>query len=180
MYGSKWITLTLAALSTLTLAAPTKSHRQSLPDGALSTSVSKRPHHIVHPHSKRQDPLDIAADIISIVDGILDIVSSIDDAQHEQEGAFTQQTVDSLRSQYPTWNVLVFHDQDSTYDLYNAYHEHFELELVDGLGTTKGYEVWVFQDGWFQLAGDGGYENWCYSGDYANGDDDYVEFYSMM
>lgn len=171
MFGSKYIALALAAFSTLTLSAPTKH-----------ASVKASPKDVMHtasaPSSKRQ--LDIAADILSIVDSVFDIVSSIDDAQHDQEGAFTQQTVADLAAQYPTYNILVYHDQDSGFEYVNGYHQHVELELVDGLGTTKGYEVWVFESGTFSLAGDGGFENWCFQGYWDEPEEGYVEFYSMM
>lgn len=52
--------------------------------------------------------------VLDIVNDVFDLVSDIDDAQHAQEEAFTQNTVDYLIGQYPTWNVLVFHDQVST------------------------------------------------------------------
>lgn len=57
---------------------------------------------------------DTSSLVLDIVDDVFNLVSDIDDAQHAQEGAFTQQTVSNLIAQYPTWNVLVFHDQVST------------------------------------------------------------------
>lgn len=66
--------------------------------------------------------------------------------QAEKEGAFTQQTVQNLLDAYPTKNVIVYHDQDSYYDLSpDAVHAHYELDLL--LGFTKGYEIWVFDTG---------------------------------
>lgn len=61
----------------------------------------------------------------------------------------------------------------------NGYHQHVELPLTDSLGTM-GYEVWVFESGTFELVGDGGYENWCFNGDYDRTSDTEVIFYSMQ
>jgi hypothetical protein len=73
-------------------------------------------------------------------------------------------------------NVLVYHNQDSGYDLYDATHAHYELDI--GLGFTQGYEVWVFDYGTFELVGDGGYANWAIGGSFSGPSDD-VTFYSM-
>lgn len=170
MFGSNYIVLALAALSTLALSAPTVAtpRRASSKDVSITSRST----------SKRQ--LDIAADILSIVDSVFELVGDIDDAQHEQESSFTTQTGGDLAAQYPGWNILIYHDTDSYFEYVNGYHQHVELELVDGLGTSKGYEVWVFESGTFQLAGDGGYENWYFSGSWDEPSEGYVEFYSMM
>lgn len=73
--------------------------------------------------------------------------------------------VTSLRNTYPNKNVIVYHDQDSQTNFVNGVHSHQELNLPDG-PETQGYEIYVFDSGTFTLAGDGGYLNWCFAGDY--------------
>jgi hypothetical protein len=117
--------------------------------------------------------VNIAKDV---VDGIEAIIDAISGDISEAEAQYTTGIVSSLRAQYPTMNVLVFHDQDSGYELYSATHAHVEFDIA--LGFTKGYEIWVFDYGWFELAGDGGYENWAIGGSFDR-EDSYVTFYSM-
>jgi hypothetical protein len=73
-------------------------------------------------------------------------------------------------------NVLVYHNQDSGYDLHSATHAHVEFDII--FGFSQGYEVWVFDYGTFELAGDGGYQNWAIGGSFSGPSSD-VTFYSM-
>jgi hypothetical protein len=73
-------------------------------------------------------------------------------------------------------NVLVYHNQDSGYNLYSATHAHVEFDII--FGFSQGYEVWVFDYGTFELAGDGGYQNWAIGGSFSGPSSD-VTFYSM-
>ena len=50
--------------------------------------------------------------------------------------------------------MVIYNNQNSGYELYEAVHAHYELKLVGSL--TFGYEIWVFKLGWFQPVGDGG------------------------
>jgi hypothetical protein len=79
-------------------------------------------------------------------------------------------TVANLQNQHPDQNILMYHDTRSTYDLQGASHHHAELSLNPGL-STKGYEVFTLDSGTFNRAGDGGYINWCISGDFTTNDD---------
>jgi len=56
--------------------------------------------------------------------------------------------------------VVIYNNQNSGYELYEAVHAHYELKLVGSL--TFGYEIWVFKRGWFQLVG--GFQNWGFVG----------------
>ena len=74
----------------------------------------------------------------------------------------------------------MYHDQDSAYELYGAQHKHVEFDLEAPLGTM-GYEIWIFDYGTFQRAGDGGYLNWAYNGNaYATNDEGGVQFYMIQ
>jgi len=128
---------------------------------------------------KRLDERQAASDIIGvIVDVVNDVIEAIitdivnfENDAHAAESNFTQQTVISLGNQYPDKNRLIFHDQDSTYNLSpDAVHVHHELDI--GLGFTYGYEIWVFDSGTFERAGDGGYINWAFAGCFTQQDAD--------
>lgn len=149
-------------------------------------SPLKNAHHTARPASdavaeKRQLQVLVDVSVLitaakTVIEGIEDLINLIDGDVHEAEGKFTTGTVDYLRDQYPTMNVLVYHNQDCGYDLFDATHTHVEMDI--GLGFTQGYEVWVFDHGTFELVGDGGYENWAIGGDFDGPSDD-VTFYSM-
>ena len=86
--------------------------------------------------------VDVAAIVNAadaVVKGIEAIVNLIDGDIHEAEGQFTKGNVSNLRAQYPSMNVLVFHNQASGYDVYGATHAHYEMDI--GLVVTQGCEV---------------------------------------
>jgi len=79
----------------------------------------------------------------------------------EQE-EFVKAAVKSLHEGNPGYNVLIYHNQDSRYELSSdAVHDHYELPTL--LGFTKGYEIFVFTSGSFDLAGDRGPSNWDFT-----------------
>ncbi|KAJ9143086.1 hypothetical protein NKR23_g6713 [Pleurostoma richardsiae] len=100
--------------------------------------------------------------ILDVAEFIVSEIINLNEENAQKEGKFTTDTVSALLSAYPDKNVVVYYDQDSGYEFYNGAHRHYELDLE--LGFTKGYEIWVFDYGWFELAGDGGYQNWAYGG----------------
>ena len=114
--------------------------------------------------------------IVTIAQDVVTDLLGLDESIEDKEGAFTVQTVENLRAEYPNKNVLVYHDQDSGYNLYNAVHSHYELDLL--LGFTNGYEIWIFDSGTFELAGARGYVNWAYGGNYES-DEGSVTFYQI-
>lgn len=115
---------------------------------------------------------------VYVVNELLDFIFEDTD---ELEGEFVKRLLSEMSNSYPDYNILIFHNQDSSFDFSPPYyHEHYELPLkeVFGIETTKGYELWLVSDGWFQLAGDGGWQNWGFNGCYVR-DDTYLEFYSQ-
>ncbi len=100
--------------------------------------------------------------ITTIADLIKQGILSISAANADKEGKFVQQTLDKLLQQFPKKNVVIFHDQRSKTSLQGGDHKHYELSLE--LTWTKGYEIWVFDQGWFELGGDGGWRNVGYGG----------------
>ncbi|KAK6507648.1 hypothetical protein TWF481_006074 [Arthrobotrys musiformis] len=76
---------------------------------------------------------------------------------------FPRSLTDVLCEKYPGWNVVVFHDQCSEYYFVNGAHEHIELE-GGPFRTSFGYEVWVFESGYFCRHGAGGWKNWACKG----------------
>ena len=108
--------------------------------------------------------------VINIIHEIVDIISEIDELkdQHKRESNFTQATVAELRDEYPTMNVMVFHNQDSVTNFKGGNHTHYESVLgkvpIIGTTLTQGYEIRVFDHGTFHRAGDGGFVNWCFDG----------------
>ena len=97
--------------------------------------------------------------------------------QHELEIAFTQTVVQNISGSLPGWNVMMYHDDDSTVNFHNYSMNSTELDL-HCFGKHQGYTIYVFESGTFTLAGDGGYENWAFAGSFQqNGAD--VTFFSM-
>ncbi|KAK4442013.1 hypothetical protein QBC34DRAFT_456793 [Podospora aff. communis PSN243] len=119
--------------------------------------------------------MDVPTTIAGLVGKVLNLILGFID-QHERQEKFVLGTVEKLRNEYPSMNVIVYHNQGSRYTFYNAYHYHQEVPIA--LSFTKGYEIWVFSHGTFERAGDGGYINWGFSGRYSqNGNR--VEFYQI-
>ncbi|KAK3343549.1 hypothetical protein B0T25DRAFT_584470 [Lasiosphaeria hispida] len=83
--------------------------------------------------------IEVAAKVYSVIKGIFD------DEVKEQE-QFVKEAVASLGEANPDYNVLIYHNQDSGYDLPGAVHDHYEPLL-----GTKGYEVFVLTTGSFDL-----------------------------
>ncbi|KAI0439815.1 hypothetical protein F4803DRAFT_529673 [Xylaria telfairii] len=160
---------------TLCLAMPSTSEwvdRISKPLKPISED-----NQLLAPHGepgKRQilEELQTAIDIGSIV---MDVISDIVDDQETTEINFVASTVDTLRAQFPDMNILVYHDQDSGYNLHDYQYTHVEVDLNNWFGTTKGYEVFVFDHGSFDLAGDGGFSNWRIWGCFSR-NDNHVDF----
>ncbi|EXJ60763.1 hypothetical protein A1O7_04916 [Cladophialophora yegresii CBS 114405] len=155
----------------------------------FGTSISAPTKNVHHParlvseapvdRRQLQVLVDVAAIIgaaKAVIEGIEGLVDLVEDEIEEAEGQYTTGIVSTLRDLYPTMNVLVYHNQDCGYDLYDATHAHVEFDIA--LGFTKGYEVWVFDHGTFNLVGDGGYSNWAIGGSF-DGPSSEVTFYSM-
>ena len=74
-----------------------------------------------------------------------------------------------LNLEFPDKNVIIYHDQDSTINFEGGDHDHFEFD-IGVLGFTKGYETYVFDSGTFTRAGDGGFVNWSFAGNFVQND----------
>jgi hypothetical protein len=97
--------------------------------------------------------------------------------QHELESTFTQAVVQNISGELPKWNVIMYHDDNSVASFYNYTSNSTELDL-HCFFKHQGYTIYIFEWGNFTLAGDGGFENWCFTGSYQqNGNQ--VTFYSM-
>jgi hypothetical protein len=97
--------------------------------------------------------------------------------EHSRESAYTQSTIYQQFSATPYKNVIVYHDQGSTWNFNNWIHMHYELPLGFA-GKTQGYEIYVFDSGNFTLAGDGGWINWAFIGNWIRDppDSNFVTF----
>jgi len=122
--------------------------------------------------------IDIAVDVLTGIKDIVEIITDIDEAEHEAESEFTQNMITQLGASYPTWNaIVVTSDEDYEFSFNNYVYAHQECDI--GLGFTKGYDIYVLDYGTFQLNGDGGFINWAFGGNYDFQDEDYVTFYPI-
>jgi hypothetical protein len=122
--------------------------------------------------------IDIAVDVLTGITDIVEIITDIDEAEHEAESEFTQNMITQLGASYPTWNaIVVTSDEDYEFNFNNYVYAHQECDI--GLGFTKGYDIYVLDYGTFQLNGDGGFINWAFGGNYDFQDEDYVTFYPI-
>jgi hypothetical protein len=104
--------------------------------------------------------ISIAIAGLAALNGLGDIRSG----EFAVERSFTTTTVDNLRDHFPDYNIMVAHGTSFRQTFQNSAHNHYELAVTPP--RTKGYEIYVFKSGEFWLNGDGGYENYCYSGTY--------------
>jgi hypothetical protein len=108
--------------------------------------------------------IENAQQLTELIKSVGDIASGLWEEDHEAQANWVR---DVMRAAYAkengNKNVLIFHDQASNAQLNGGVHQHYELS-INKLGGTKGFEVWVFDDGTFERAGDGGYSNWGFTG----------------
>ena len=97
--------------------------------------------------------------------------------------AFTQYAVELLNALNPTKNgVVIFWDLD--YDGVvdsNASYLHYEVPLCDtSTGYTRGFDLWMFDYGWIENHGDGGWINWGVEGNFVGSGSGgkHVDFYA--
>ncbi|MCJ1416717.1 hypothetical protein MMC32_003055 [Xylographa parallela] len=107
---------------------------------------------------------------------ILGLVEGIDDRDHNAEAQFTQNMCDQLRAACPSKNILIIHTA-YTADFTNEQQAHVECPIT--WPRTQGYTCVGFDAGTFQLHGDGGFENYCYNGNYTNHGGGSVTFYPI-
>jgi len=104
----------------------------------------------------------VGADLANGIVSIIDWVTSKFQHDKDSENVWVGNLLKELMAKNPTKNVLIYHDQKSKMQLQGSQHVHHELKI--SFGKTKGYEVHVFDKGWFELHGDGGYLNVGYGG----------------
>ncbi|KAK6358432.1 hypothetical protein TWF730_007766 [Orbilia blumenaviensis] len=102
---------------------------------------------------------EVGAKIGEIMRKLWDSIVHFEDAKSKYPGRL----VDRLREEYPGHNIAVFHNQYSEYYFVNGAHSHHEC-TGGPLGTSFGYEAWVFECGYFHRYGDAGPQNWTISG----------------
>jgi hypothetical protein len=130
-----------------------------------------------------------AITIVSVVQGIyaglkaaFAGINFVGNEIHNEEIAFTQQFVGRLSAKFPNKNIMVVHPAH-TANFVNSTTGFVELPLVhrvqfqggDGV-PTQGYNWYVFDSGTFKLEGDGGFENYCYTGNYQKNSDGTITF----
>ncbi|KAI0441460.1 hypothetical protein F4803DRAFT_414448 [Xylaria telfairii] len=113
-----------------------------------------------------KSPSGVITTLIDIAEVMIQVVSQVMSNVEETEINFVESTLDQMASKFPQYNIMMYHDQSSTYNLKNNHHKHVEVNLIEFFDTTKGYEIFVFDTGTFNLAGDGGNRNWGWRGCY--------------
>ncbi|KAJ3505030.1 hypothetical protein NLJ89_g7627 [Agrocybe chaxingu] len=118
-----------------------------------------------------------AVEIRSVIDGIL---KEIEQKVDFDRGGFTKSTVSTMRSRYSEFNWIICHTAHSHLWSGNRgvdwEHWHHELDVY-GAGTI-GYEIYWARSGVFSLNGDGGFENWAYTGNVQKLDGGRVLYFS--
>ncbi|MCJ1295283.1 hypothetical protein MMC34_006845 [Xylographa carneopallida] len=104
---------------------------------------------------------------------IVGLVGGINDSDHAAERQFTQNMCDQLRAAYPSKNIMIVHPNYAA-TLSNVQSAHVECPIT--WPRTQGYTCLSFDAGAFQLQGDGGFENWCFNGNYTNNGNGSVTF----
>jgi hypothetical protein len=88
--------------------------------------------------------LRVAVNVIKeLIEGLFDFLTG---ELAEKEGAFVQTTLTRLGEEFPDSNLLVYHDLDSQGYFENYQYAHVQLDQ-NFFGTTKGYEIYVFDSG---------------------------------
>ncbi len=105
--------------------------------------------------------LGVALTVFKVV-----VIASVRDEELEEN--YTQALVVALRKMDPDKNVIVCHVNHAQ-NFVNATHAHYELPLF-GFNRTQGYDIYVFDSGFFSRQGDGGFNNWCFAGNFKRGE----------
>ncbi|KAF2260090.1 hypothetical protein CC78DRAFT_590659 [Lojkania enalia] len=105
------------------------------------------------------------------------IIKAVRELENKKKRSFTTSWVSQARREYPEHNALCVHG-DWEHSFVDYTQEHVELKLDPAGVRTYGYDCFVFVSGGFHRKGDGGYENWAYSG-LADRNDNRVEFFRI-
>jgi hypothetical protein len=108
------------------------------------------------------DPIGLTQALAGLILAVIDIIKKVEGDDNEKRAAFTRQTVEDARQQFPDYNVVIIHPAHTVSG--ERVHQHVELGMAVG---TCGYEVYLSraQDS-FTLTnnGDGGFINWAFIG----------------
>ncbi|KAK1831415.1 hypothetical protein QBC39DRAFT_91480 [Podospora conica] len=159
------------------------------PSFSLPTTVKDRKDSLPHTNFDRGSPNDTPrrldnasgedliklAAIIGTADLSTKLIDETEGQQIEMEEKWITQTVNSLADQFPSDNVLIYHDTASTADDFtDSVYSHYDVDVFPF--WKKSYEIWVFKTGKFARANDGGVRNWYFAGCWQRTDDAHVEF----
>lgn len=73
---------------------------------------------------------------------------------------------------------VVFHNVESTHNFVNEVHQYAEIDLAMSK-RHYGLEIYVFDSGTFHRAGDGGWLNWAYGGNFHRDNPSDVTFFPI-
>ncbi len=93
------------------------------------------------------------------------------------KGSVIQGWSQYLNLKYPTKNILIYHDQRSTYEGINAVQRTVEFSSDNNTGEHT-YKILLFDSGSFTLAGGDGYNNWAFCGNWSQSGSS-VKFYPL-
>ncbi|KAF7186652.1 hypothetical protein HII31_12061 [Pseudocercospora fuligena] len=139
----------IGVLALPTIAAPTPSQNSNDLQSRQATEI-----------------VSAVIDIASFANDVYNEVQDLIDNGHDGASKFVQDTVSRYAAQFPDKNIIMYHDQDSSWNFAGASHVHTEFNLPDPLGTMV-YEIIVFDYGSFRRRGDGGYLNWGFQGNWV-------------
>jgi hypothetical protein len=100
-----------------------------------------------------------------------------DDVIRAHKGSLTQGWSQYLSIEYPNKNILIYNNQSSGFEGVNATQRTIGLTSESNNGEHT-YVLQVFDSGTFALAGEGGYHNWAFCGNWSQRGSS-VDFYPL-
>lgn len=85
----------------------------------------------------------------------------------QKRDVFTQAAKDHLRKVFPKKNVLIVDNKWVHMMNFHPNNNGFHVELKRSGFGTHGFNIYVFDHGLFTKGGDGGYDNWCFGGNFT-------------
>ncbi|TFL04429.1 hypothetical protein BDV98DRAFT_316565 [Pterulicium gracile] len=107
--------------------------------------------------------------VTMLYEGIMNALSG--DGDEDARGEYVTEHVSALREKHPEFNIIMAHTKHDMSFEEPCYHAHVEFDRPFPFPGTIGYEIYLARRGNFTLTGDGGYQNWAYSG-YISADDE--------
>jgi hypothetical protein len=101
---------------------------------------------------------------VSFVGLLIGLIAAIClDGEQNIMSKWTKSSIVELHKQFPDKNVFIAHTKYEYRNLQGWDKAHYELD-TKCFGRTKGYDIFVFDSGEFELKGDGGWANWAFVG----------------